>query len=66
MHVTRRKELYEQINPRTKQGGNPGAGKGKGKKSLEGSQIENFVKETAKKTRRGSTVARDVARGRKA
>jgi N6-adenosine-specific RNA methylase IME4 len=66
MHHTRRKELYEKAHPETKQGKAPGAGRGKGKRRLEGSQNENFVNDTAAKTGKGrSTVARDVTRGEK-
>ena len=62
LHVARRKELYEKIHPETKQGGAKGAGRGRGK--LQGSLVENFVNDAAKKTGRGrSTIARDAKRG---
>jgi N6-adenosine-specific RNA methylase IME4 len=66
MHTARRKELYEKVHPETTQGGAPGAGRGKRKKSSEGSQVENFVSQTAQASGKGrSKVARDVTRGTK-
>lgn len=53
------------MRPETKQGGTSGAGRGKRKRS-QSSQIENFVKDTAKKTGKArSTVARDITRANK-
>ena len=66
MHVGRRKELYEKLHPETKKGAAPGAGKGRGKRRLDKSQNETFVKDAAKKTGKGrSTIARDVTRASK-
>jgi hypothetical protein len=56
--------MYEGKHPETKKGRAPGAGKGKGKKRLDKSQDETFVKDTAAKTGKGrSSVARDAKRG---
>jgi N6-adenosine-specific RNA methylase IME4 len=71
LHVGRRKELYEQLHPETRKGGNAGAGRGKGKrKALEESQVgtspKAFVDEAAAKTCRGrTTVAREAQRSAK-
>jgi ParB-like chromosome segregation protein Spo0J/N6-adenosine-specific RNA methylase IME4 len=65
LHTTRRKELYELAHPETKQGKAPGAGRGKKKRSQD-AQVEQFVRDTAKKTGKGrSTVQRDATRGKK-
>lgn len=65
--VKRRKQLYEEAHPETKQGKLPGKGKGKGKsKRLHKSQVGTFVNDTAAKTGKSRTsVARDATRGNK-
>ena len=66
LHVGRRKELYEKLHPKTKKGAAPGAGRGKGKRRLDKSQDETFVRDAAKKAGKGrSTIARDVTRANK-
>ena len=68
LHLARRKELYEQRHPKTKHGGNPGAGRGKAAPS-QSSQIDHsvtrFTKQTAIKTGVSeSTIKRSVARAK--
>lgn len=69
-HHAKRKELYEKLHPRTKHGGNPGGGKGHGKKKdLESphnaDSPNSYTEDAAVKTGKSrSTVERAVARGR--
>lgn len=63
LHVARRKELYERLHPKTRQGKAPGAGRGK--RRSEESQIETFVSDAARRTGKSrATIARDAKRGK--
>jgi N6-adenosine-specific RNA methylase IME4 len=62
-HVTERKRLWESLHPETKRGGNPGAGRGRGKKKpgtcrdaesaslQQGPPALSFAEETSRRTR---------------
>jgi hypothetical protein len=50
MHIAERKRLYEAIHPETKQGGAPGAGKGRGKVRKD-AEFASFQDDTAKKAK---------------
>ena len=62
-HVGRRKELYERLHPKTKQGGAPG--KAGGGKKAQDPKMRSFVDHTAAITGKGrATVARDATRAK--
>jgi hypothetical protein len=60
-HVRVRKEVYERLHPETRQGGAPGAGRGK--KAHKVANLASFAEDTARSTGRSSrSVRRDAAR----
>lgn len=67
-HEAARKAIYVPLHPQTKQGGAPGAGKGKGKKlALESGEVRHlpYTKKAAKETGRSErTVRENTRRGR--
>jgi len=63
IHVNRRKELYEQLHPETKDGG---SGRGRPKVRQNGEAKERFTKTTAEKTSKSErSIQRDAERGKK-
>jgi ParB-like chromosome segregation protein Spo0J len=64
MHIARRKELYEELHPETKQGGAPG--KAGGGKDTKPAKLATFAEDTARKTGESRRkVERDATRGKK-
>jgi N6-adenosine-specific RNA methylase IME4/ParB-like chromosome segregation protein Spo0J len=66
LHLVARKALYEKLHPETQHGGDRKSGRRKQSRSQNENLNDSFVKDTAKKTRKGrSTIAHRLTRAKK-